>query len=286
MSEGNEGQNKKVQVRVFLWEAILFSLTLFLGIATALKINRFLETEEISISPINPWQFLFSFLIGTLLILIISFLIKSKPRKGKVFKILFIFVIFWGAIIVLSLWLGDIPALALTGLLIFLWLKRPSVLVHNLCIILGIAGVGAALGLRIEPKIMVALLIIFSIYDFIAVYKTKHMVKMAKEMIEHQAILALVIPRKVSDFKGRLEEIKTGGKFLILGGGDIAFPLLFCVSLIRQDILSSLIVAVFSLIGLFFSYLIFTSQKIKRPIPALPPIALFSILGFLITLLL
>ena len=169
---------------------------------------------------------------------------------------------------------------------ILLWLKQPSVLIHNICIILGIAGLGASLGLRLEPVMTAILLIAFSVYDFIAVYKTKHMVKMAKEMIEHQAVLALVIPRGLSGFKGELKGIKTKGKYLILGGGDIAFPLLLSVSLLRQGILPSLVVAVFSLIGLLLSFLIFTSQKIKRPIPALPPITLFSVLGLLITFLL
>ena len=170
--------------------------------------------------------------------------------------------------------------------LIIVWLKKGSVLVHNLCIIFGIAGVGASLGLRLDPLMVAVLLIAFSVYDYIAVYKTKHMVKMAKEMIEHQAILAIIIPQKLADFKGKLEGVKAGGKFMVLGGGDIAFPLLLCASLVRQGIIPSLVVAVFSIFGLFLSFLIFTKQKTRKPIPALPPIALFSILGFLITLLL
>ena len=86
--------------------------------------------------------------------------------------------------------------------------------------------------------------------------------------------------------KGELKGIKAGGEYLILGGGDIVFPLLLCASLIPRGVVPSLVVAIFSLIGLLLSYLIFTSQRIRRPIPALPPIALLSILGFFITLLL
>jgi presenilin-like A22 family membrane protease len=55
--------------------------------------------------------------------------------------------------------------------------------------------------------------------------------------------------------------------------------------LVLEGILSSLIVAFFSLIGLFVGFYILTKQKIRQPIPALPPIALFSIIGFLITLI-
>ena len=272
--------------KIFFWEALLFSLTLFLGIANASKITGLLRAQEVPVAPVDFAQLILSFFLATVFILALIFFVKSKPKKGVIFKALFVFLIFFGGIVTLELWLGSFLALILMGVLIVLWLKKSSVLVHNISIIFGISGVGASLGLRIDPTTMVFLLIAFSVYDFLAVYKTKHMVKMAKEMVEHQAILALVIPRSISGFGGKLGEIKTGGKFLILGGGDIALPLLFCASLTHQGFLNSaLVVGAFSLVGLFLSFFIFTNQKVRRPIPALPPITLFSILGYLITLI-
>lgn len=106
---------------------------------------------------------------------------------------------------------------------------------------------------------------------------------MAKEMIEAGVILALIVPQKISDFKADLKEVRPGGRFLILGGGDMVFPLILTVSLIPEGILNSSLVAFFALLGLFLSFWIFTSQKVRQPIPALPPIALFSIIGFLVT---
>ena len=106
---------------------------------------------------------------------------------------------------------------------------------------------------------------------------------MAKEMIGAGAVIALICPQKISDFRSSLREVKPGGRFLILGGGDIAFPLILSVALIPEGILYSFIVAVFALIGLSFSFFILVAQKVRNPIPALPPIALFSIIGFLVT---
>lgn len=297
MSENQKNKREKLPIKVFLWEIVLFSLTLFLGIITAIKLSRIykaLEIQEGTIPPVNFWQFVLYFIIGTLLILAIPYFVKSRNRKSKIFKFIFIFAIFLGGFITLDTWiadklvfpLGDIVALLLIIYFIFLWIKSSSILIHDICIIIGIAGMGATLGLRMNPETIILLLIFFSVYDFIAVYKTKHMVRMAKEMIKHQAILAIIIPKEKAGFKGKLEQVKAGGKFMVLGGGDIAFPLLFCVSLIPKGILPSLIVAGFSLIGLSFSYFIFASQKVKKPIPALPPIAIFSIIGFLVTLLL
>lgn len=269
--------------RIFFWEAFLFSLTLALGIAGAFKLNQFLEIQEISLPPVSFWQFLLYFLLATLFIFLITSFGGFKKGKGIIFKALFVFAIGFGGILLLSLWLPDLIALILIGILIFRWIVKPSVLIHNLCVIFGIAGAGSVLGLRLNPLMVVALLILFSIYDFIAVYKTKHMIKMAKEMIESRAILGLIVPQKIPDFRESLKEVQPGGKFLILGGGDVIFPLILTASLIPEGILNSLIVALFALIGLFLSFWIFTSQRVRQPIPALPPIALFSIIGFLIT---
>jgi presenilin-like A22 family membrane protease len=129
-------------------------------------------------------------------------------------------------------------------------------------------------------------LIIFSLYDYIAVYKTKHMIHMAREMIKEGAVLGLVLPQKTSDFKSPLQKVVPGaGRFFVLGGGDVVFPLLLCSSVLPRGLTHSLVVAGFSLFGLFLSIFVFSRQKKRQPIPALPPIALFAIIGYAATLL-
>jgi presenilin-like A22 family membrane protease len=91
------------------------------------------------------------------------------------------------------------------------------------------------------------------------------------------------LPQKFSEVSASLEDVKMGGRFLVLGSGDIIFPLLLVSSLIPEGIKKSFIVAISATIGLLTSIGIFLSQKIRKPIPALPPIALFSIIGYLIT---
>lgn len=97
--------------------------------------------------------------------------------------------------------------------------------------------------------------------------------------------MGLIIPQKISDFLENPKEVKLKEKFVILGGGDVIFPLIFSVSMLSQGIISVLIVAFFSLLGLVASFAIFILQKKRQPIPALPPIALLSIIGYIITLL-
>lgn len=268
--------------KILFWEVLLFSITLFLGIFSANRINKYLITQGVKLPPINVWQFLIYFAIVTAAVVAVPFLIKAPKGKGVLFKAVFLLAIFFGGILTLSIWIGDLPSIVVMGILVFWWFKRPSVFIHNLCVILGISGIGGTLGLRLTPEIMVVLLLAFSVYDFLAVYKTKHMVKMAKQMVKHQAILGLIIPPGVSRFKGKLKKVKPGGKYLILGGGDIAFPLVLCASFIPQGIYKALALALFALGGLVFSFFVFSIQKKRKPIPALPPITAFCVLGYLI----
>jgi len=269
--------------KVFIIEAFLFLLTLGLGIIASFQINKILKVEKLEIQKISFFQFILYFLFVTLLIFLFVRFFRYGKQKKAIFKTFFILTVFWGGILLLSIWIGDVFALIFMTFLLFWWWKWPSIFIQDLCIILAMAGAGSVLGLTFTPEVVVVLLIFFSIYDFIAVYKTKHMVEMAKEMIKSRAILGLIVPPDLASFKQNLKQVKPGGKFMVLGGGDVVFPLLLCSSLVSSGVLNSLIVALFSLIGLLAGFLFFISQKQKKAIPALPPIALFSIIGYLIT---
>jgi len=270
---------------LFLTEVVLFSLTLFFGIICAINTQKKFGIQKIESSPTSFSQFIFYFFLVTLFILFIFYFIRRKSIKGKIYKFLFVFASFFSSLIFFeSIFPEPIP-LILVFLLIFWWIKTPIVLSQNLLMIFSLAGIGASMGLILKPEAVILILLVLSVYDFIAVYKTKHMVKIAKEMIETGTVLGLVFPFEFSGFLKSTKEIKPGeGKFLILGGGDVAFPLIFSVSVLEFGIFKSFLVALFSLFGLIANFLIFIKQKERKPIPALPLISLFSIIGYLITL--
>ena len=269
--------------RTFSFEIIFFALSLGLGILAGLRLAEVFKIQKISPPTVSLWQFLFYFLVATLFLLFTIYFLKFKKGKGIFFKGIFFLAIGFGNLFFFGLWLPDFLTFIVIAVLLILLIKRPSLMLHNFALIFAIAGVGAGLGASFKPEMVVLLLLIFSVYDFIAVYKTKHMVRMAEEMLAHRAILGLIIPQKMSDLKAQPKKIEPGGRFLVLGAGDIVFPLILAVSLIPQGIFSVLIVALFSLLGLLASFLIFLSKKVRTPMPALPPIALFSIIGYLLT---
>lgn len=280
-----EKSAKKEFWRVFLIEAVLFLLTSILAVAAAFQLNKLVKIKKIYLPAISLQDFVFSFLFITFFILLFVSFKKATKFKELIYKGLFILTVFWGGMTVLNLCVPVFGAVLIMGVLIILWLEKPSVWVHDLLMVLGLAGAASFFGLGFEPSIIVVLLVAFSFYDFIAVYKTKHMIKMAKEMIEKKVVLGFIIPKKIKYFKDKLANVKPGGNFFILGGGDIVFPNLLAVSIVPYGILKALIVVVFSLAGSYFSYWIFINQKEAEPIPALPPVALFSIIGYFLTLL-
>jgi len=272
--------------KIFVIEGSLFLITSVLAILSAFQLNKLVKVQKIYLPAISFQDFLFSFLFVTFFVLLFISFKKASKFKELIYKGFFIITCFWGGMTVLNLFIPAFGAILIMGFLIIMWLKFPAIWVHDILITLGLAGAASFFGLGFDPSVVVILLVIFSFYDFIAVYKTKHMVVMAKEMIDKKVILGFIIPKEIRYFKDKLEKVKPGGNFLILGGGDIVFPNLLAVSVVPFGFLKALIIVLFSLIGSLLSYWIFINQKNKEPIPALPPVALFTIIGYFVALLL
>jgi presenilin-like A22 family membrane protease len=269
--------------RVFVFEALMFSFTLALGILAGWRLKQLVQFHAMSLTPVSIWQLFFSFIVATLALLLVVYFLKFQKPKRIFFKIILWGTVILGNLFFWSLWLPDGFILLLTAILIWALIKKPFIWVYNLAIIFAMAGVASGLGIQLAPILVCLMMLVFSIYDFVAVHLTGHMVKMAKEMVNQQAVIGFVIPKTAQEFKSPIKEIQQEGRFMILGGGDVVFPLLLAISCLSINIWSSVLVAVFSLVGLLAVFLIFINQKGRRPLPALPPIALISIVGYFIT---
>lgn len=141
------------------------------------------------------------------------------------------------------------------------------------------------------------LLLAISVYDYIAVRKTKHMVEMAKFQTDEKVFAGLSVPYKYETGKPIPKEVKlkplTGTQkgemhTAILGGGDIGFPLLFAGTIMHEFNLGLLnpltfIVPAASTIALI---LLFTLGSEKKFYPAMPYLTASCLVGYGILLLL
>ncbi len=125
-----------------------------------------------------------------------------------------------------------------------------------------------------------------------AVWKSKHMIKLATLQTKSKVFAGLLIPyQRIKKPKGNIKLKKVNIKTAVLGGGDIGFPLIFA-GLAMQDLmiqntqtigfLKALIIPVFTTIALG---LLLTKGKKDRFYPAMPYLTAGCIAGYLILLL-
>jgi len=273
--------------KTILFESFWFFLAQILGILADQKISSQLFKRGERIIKISPSNFslLNFFITFSLVVILLLLILKFKKGQNIFFKLIFLLVVILGGEIFLENWLPTYVSLPILACLIFAWFRFSFVWIHNLLLILGIAGIGSMVGISLSPLFIIYLFSFVAIYDFIAVYKLNLTQKVAKSMVDSRALLGIIIPSTFNDFQKKITEIKLGDEkenFLILGGGDIIFPLMLSSSVIFEGLEKSLIIAIFSLLGLVFSYWLFLKLD-KKPMPALPPLLLFCLIGYLFT---
>lgn len=269
---------KIAKLNLFVQEAIMFVASLLLGVWVATRLREAIVAQELELPEFSAGTIFFYVILGTIFILILTKFLKKF--KGISYRVIFAIVIFGGLNIFFSTFLAPVVALTLAFALTVYRMARPTIINHNLAMVLSVAGIGGTLGLSLTPLGVVILLVVLSVYDFIAVYKTKHMVRLAKEMIESQAILGFIIPEQWAGHKEHPSKAQPGQGFMFLGGGDVVMPTLFAVSVLPLGFSVSIIVVVFAFLGLLANHYFFTHQAVRRAIPALPLIAGFSIAGY------
>lgn len=270
---------------LFLKEALLFGATIALGIFVSVRYLKVLSNAPI-LQPtgINPSD------VGVFVIVLVVIWLMSRIPKaaGVMFWIFLSLLIISGTQIVVAPftlfpWNTLIPFIV-----VLLFLIARNVLFHDIAIVLAIAGMGAIIGLQITPTVAVLAFVILSFYDIIAVYKTRHMVRMAEGMIRSGAIFGFIIPNTFKGFfaSRREAQARIGEDFMILGSGDIGLPVIFVSTLVRQSLAGAVVVAIAALAGLLLTHILFMSQTKRQPMAALPPIATMTILGYVLSLLL
>lgn len=231
--------------------------------------------QEAAMAAISAPQLLSAFFLSTLLLL---FFIRVLRRSRIVFEALFALSIFLGNWAFFEVYW---PSAAFFAALFVAVLRYglPRIIVHNLVLITALAGISAAIGRAISWQSMIMVLSILAVYDVISVYGTRHMVTTFKGLLERGVVFALVIPERPRQLFARLRSAKAGEGFFFLGSGDVALPTLFVASAAREGITLGIGAAVGALVGLFFTDILFEWGR-KRPMPALPPIALGTMAGF------
>jgi presenilin-like A22 family membrane protease len=205
-------------------------------------------------------------------------------------RLLFALLFSWGAFIATVFYVPLPLAVAIAIAFGIFWFLIPLVWLHNLVLILAVSSLGAVFGRFITPWTAMTIILALAVYDFLAV-RFKFMLWMADRLSEVNALPALIIPKNYSEWNLNLK--KHGEKMIevnpaereysILGGGDIAFPCLLTASVyFAHGLKPAAIIAALGFVGLIGVYVIQAIFLKGKPMPALPPIAAFTLVGLLI----
>lgn len=231
--------------------------------------------------------------LGTALLLVLI-----KFRKVRIWKFWFFLAVFLAQSVALGVFLPQLVALAIALGLALLKVYKPEPIIHNLTEVFMYAGIAVLLVPIFDVPWALILLLAISVYDAWAVWKSKHMVTMAEFQKEGGVFAGLMVPKashaKSSTSSDLPPPPRKGREIAILGGGDIAFPLIFAgvvmEGLVRSG-LGKLVAfgyvllitagATLALVGLF------AYSKKERYYPAMPFITAGCLLGWgVLTLLL
>lgn len=266
---------------LFIKELLFFVPTQLIGVIVALRLQPIFLEEELVKTEFTIIDVVLFFLVLAVFILLMR---RFSSKSAVFYKVFLGIAVFLGSETIFSSLFDSVISIIAATILVYLLFKVRIVVLHNSAVLLGIAGISAVFGLSIDPILAVFFLIILSFYDIIAVYKTKHMVRLARDMIRSRAIFGFIMPTRWGDYLEKLDTVEPGNRFMILGSGDIAMPLILAVSALSNSFRSSLIVVAFSVVGLFLTHILFVTQRVPRPMAALPPIAALSIIGYLVSL--
>ena len=215
-----------------------------------------------------------SIIIGILIATILAFIL-IRFKAMKLWKIWFFISVVFCLIISFGAFFIDILALALAVIFAFFKIFKPNVYVHNFTELFIYGGL-AAIFIPILNLISVSILIIaIAIYDAIAVWKTKHMIKLAKFQAKSKMFAGLLIKYKSKNIDKQVMnknniKIKEEPQNAILGGGDIGIPLLFSGVILKTfGMLPALISIIVSTIVIASLFLFAEKKKLYTAIPFL-----------------
>ncbi len=228
-----------------------------------------LNIQRPDIEPDTSFVTIFAFII----IATVLALLLLRFKLMNLWKFWFLLSIFVTLTIAFGAFIPELYA-GVLAVGIALWkVFRPNVIIHNFGELFIYGGIAAIFAPLLTLTSATVLLVLISVYDYIAVRKTQHMIRLAKSQGEAKVFAGLLIPY--------------GKNVAILGGGDMGFPLLYASAVMSHFNLGFLnwqtyLVPVFAalmLLGLFV-----LGQR-KKFYPAMPYISIGCFVGLIIVTL-
>jgi presenilin-like A22 family membrane protease len=312
-------EKRLIENRQLVGILTMFMIVQFAGIALATLWFNGATYQQITSSQVATGPTNAIFLIGYIIILAaVMILIFRFYHGAKLFRVIegvVIFIASFYVFLILLAYATQNTNIATAGAVIMAILlvaaKNKWVKLKNVAAIIASIGVGAVLGVGFSFLAAIIFMGLLAIYDFVAVFITKHMITLANVVTENNLAFMVDmsevegVPKsnfskkefaeynkelKASGSRGRrIMSVmkKSSGMGLVpisanvaLGTGDLAIPLMVAVSAYKLTLsfVPSFFIAFGAVLGLLLT--MFILRKYKRALPAIPPLFLGVLIGF------
>ncbi|NYZ75502.1 hypothetical protein H0O03_04555 [Candidatus Micrarchaeota archaeon] len=278
---------KKVLALAFLGFLFVQLLAIFVG-AQFVELIKQGQLEPLVSNPSDPANagiFFAYIVVGALVLLFVL-----KYYKGRKLFLIAELLLFFTAFQVLAmLFVNEIAATAIGAVVVAARLWKPRLRNYLLLVTAGV--VGALLGANFDLLPAVILALLLSGYDVIAVFYTKHMVTLAKELSGRDAAFSVTFstaPPGAKRPSPGAKAVKTKVESLELGTGDLVIPAFLTTAALKlpgkgmffagQWISGAAVAAVIGALGGMVVLFILLERK-KGYWPALPPLVLTSLVA-------
>ncbi|MEM0154415.1 MAG: presenilin family intramembrane aspartyl protease [Methanothrix sp.] len=312
-------EKRLIENRQLVGILTMFMLVQFAGIALAtLWFNgatyQQITSSQIVSGPSNA-LLLLAYIIFLAVVMILIFRFYHGAKLFRVIEGVVIFIASFYVFLVIIAYFTQSSNIATIGAALIAILlvaaKNKWVRLKNVAAIIASIGVGAVLGFGFSFFAAIIFMGLLAIYDFVAVFITKHMITLANVVTDNNLAFMVdmneveAVPK--SDFsKKELSEYnkyvkssgqrgkrimsvmkKTGSMGMVpisanvaLGTGDLAIPLMVAVSAYKLTLsfVPSFFIALGAVLGLIIT--MFILRKFKRALPAIPPLFLGVLIGF------
>ncbi|MGC8537727.1 MAG: presenilin family intramembrane aspartyl protease [Candidatus Micrarchaeia archaeon] len=322
---------KVIEYRQLLYIIAMFMFVQFFGLLLGIE----LFSGEIIPIPSQQSQSFFStpldllFYVAYIIIVSLILILVFRIYKGRKLFIAFeAVVIFVASMIVFMVIFGLINdstiltvygtpittnfSIAVIAALVLIYLKNRKPQLRNVAAIIASVGVGLILGISFPFYIALLFMGLIAIYDFVAVFITKHMLALARVAEDNNLALLIgvneveALPARsldkeyVKEYRKNKSKLKNSnelgnllGSSLVpvaarveLGTGDLAIPLMVAISAYSPG--PNFVLSFFVIFGAIAGLLLtmFILRKYKRALPAIPPLFLGIIVFVLLYILL
>lgn len=267
-----------------------FIVAQLLGIFTGMIVLTDLDTnpyiDELKITtdaeaPSNALLFIAYILVGAILMLILIKFFKDFPIVFQVMEFLLIAtassIVFYAFMRMFT----GFEISTLGGIIVGLLFSAVRLFIRDLkntAAILATAGVGVIFGISLGILPLILFLVMLSIYDYLSVFATRHMVELAEFVVTRDLAFTVTARGPPPTRKGEKQ------KRIDLGTGDMIAPIMLEVSALSFNPIASAMVFIGAVVAMAI-FLTLVWRK-KMVLPALPPIVLGMITSLMIGFLL